>query len=109
MVPVQEEQQDEECTNRGGAEMKCKFEHDEDCCNCGSPQYMCKCKPSICGCEVPITNADRFRAMSDWDISVEAAKVSCPKSMRGKRCRGEKCEECWLEWLQQPAEDTDHD
>ena len=45
--------------------MKCKFEHDGDCCNCGSQQYMCKCKPKICGSIVPITNADRIRAMSD--------------------------------------------
>ena len=44
--------------------MKCKFEHDEDCCNCGSPQYMAKCRPSLCGCEVPVTNADLLCAMT---------------------------------------------
>lgn len=51
--------------------MKCKFEHDEDCCNCGSPQYMCKCKPKLCGSVVPITNADRIRAMSDEEMATE--------------------------------------
>ena len=49
--------------------MMCKFEHDGDCCNCGSPQYMCKCKPNICGSVVPITNADRIRAMSDEELA----------------------------------------
>ena len=44
--------------------MKCKFEHDEDCCNCGSPQYMAKCRPSLRGCEVPVTNADLLCAMT---------------------------------------------
>ena len=51
--------------------MKCKFEHDGDCCNCGSQQYMCKCKPKICGSIVPITNADRIRAMSDEEMETE--------------------------------------
>ena len=49
--------------------MKCKFEHDGDCCNCVSQQYMCKCKPKICGSIVPITNADRIRAMSDEELA----------------------------------------
>jgi len=49
--------------------MKCKFEHDGDCCNCGSPQYMCKCKPGTCGSAVWMTNADRFRAMSDEELA----------------------------------------
>ena len=49
--------------------MKCKFEHDEDCCNSGSPQYMCKCKPDVCRSAVPMSNADRIRAMSDEEMA----------------------------------------
>ena len=55
--------------------MMCKFEHDGYCCNCGSPQYMCKCKPNICGSVVPITNADRIRAMSDEELAVFLSAV----------------------------------
>lgn len=64
--------------------MKCRFEHDDDCCNSGSPQYMCKCKPDICHSSVPMTNADRIRAMSDeeWgdtvyieDICIQLAQI----------------------------------
>ena len=85
--------------------MKCKFEHDEDCCNCGSPQYMCKCKPSICGCVVPITNADRFRAMSG-------------KELKAWYCKNRDCGTCdfcrpfgctFEDWLQQPAEEEHHE
>lgn len=73
---------------------KCKFEHDGDCCNCGSPQYMCKCKPKVCGSAVPITNADRIRAMSDEEL----AYLLC---VEGWRIGEEK--EC-KKWLDQPTE-----
>ena len=75
--------------------MKCKFEHDGDCCNCVSQQYMCKCKPKICGSIVPITNADRIRAMSDEEL----AHLLCFEGWQMS-----EVQEC-LEWLQQPAEE----
>ena len=49
--------------------------------------------------EVPMTNADRIRAMSDEGL----AKLLC---CTGWRMIEQK--EC-LEWLQQPAEEDDHD
>lgn len=49
--------------------MKCKFERDEDCCNSSSEQYMCKCKPDVCHSAVPMTNADRIREMSDFELA----------------------------------------
>ena len=98
--------------------MKCKFEHDGDCCNCGSPQYMCKCKPNICGSVVPITNADRIRAMSDEELAVflddltclcvdcndhDGVNENCPIYKQG--C-GRYCEpKDLMDWLQQPAEE----
>ena len=48
--------------------------------------------------EVPTTNADRIRAMSDEEL----AKLLC---CTGWRMIEQK--EC-LEWLQQPAEEADH-
>ena len=79
--------------------MMCKYEHDGDCCNCGSPQYMCKCKPKLCGSLVPMTNADRIRAMTDEELAREINLMF-------------KCDSDWqrefLNWLQQPEdEDTD--
>ena len=49
--------------------------------------------------EVPMTNADRIRAMSDEEL----AKLLC--------CTGWRMierKEC-IEWLQQPAEEDDHE
>lgn len=93
--------------------MKCKFEHDEDCCNCGSPQYMCKCKPKICGSVVPITNADRIRAMSDEELAEFISRIEIGDfgpQVYGRTfcdmCKGQyECDDCRLWWLQQPAEE----
>ena len=80
--------------------MKCKFEHDGDCCNCGSQQYMCKCKPKICGSIVPITNADRIRAMSDEEMATELLPLF------EELCEdGIPSTDYMRFWLQQPAEE----
>lgn len=97
--------------------MKCKFEHDGDCCNCGSQQYMCKCKPKICGSIVPITNADRIRAMSDEELANAMCRnpifTVCDAVCKGD-CKAVDtlndtkeavCKRTILEWLQQPAEE----
>ena len=92
--------------------MKCKFEHDEDCCNCGSPQYMCKCKPSICGCVVPMTNADRIMAMSDEELAKFLNEPFCDKRRTYEECTISYCgvcDQCVLDWLQQPAEAADYE
>lgn len=80
--------------------MKCKFEHDGDCCNCGSQQYMCKCKPKICGSIVPITNADRIRAMSDEELETELLPLF------EELCEdGIPSTDYMRFWLRQPAEE----
>lgn len=88
--------------------MKCKFEHDEDCCNSGSPQYMCKCKPSACNSAVPMTNADRIRAMSNEEL----AKWIC--SIMTAECCDQRCpamdicnlgDNGLVKWMKQPAEE----
>lgn len=77
--------------------MKCKFEHEGDCFNCGSSQYMYRCKPEVCQSAVPMTNADRIRAMSDEEL-VDVLCGFATKPMQGS----------FLKWLQQPAEEADH-
>lgn len=98
--------------------MKCKFEHDGDCCNSGATQYMCKCKQP-CDTIIPVTNADRIRAMSDEELKYIARAV-----IKAEDCpMGEtECTDCVFhdlclrgnyyyynekEWLQQHAE-VDH-
>lgn len=93
--------------------MMCKFEHDGDCCNCGSPQYMCKCKPKLCGSLVPMTNADRIRAMSDEELAEFISRIEIGdfgQQVYGKTfcdmCKDQyECDDCRLWWLQQPAEE----
>lgn len=87
--------------------MKCRFEHDGDCCNCGSPQYMCKCKSKICGSVVPITNADRIRAMSDEELEAFLEGIyDVTEDGGGKIIDGNMIYPGdTLGWLQQPAEE----
>lgn len=94
--------------------MKCRFEHDDDCCNSGSPQYMCKCKPDICHSSVPMTNADRIRAMSDEELAdqlvikidglEEYSIYLSPPTGRLFVLRSEAVR-VTLEWLDEPEED----
>lgn len=91
--------------------MVCRFEHDGDCCNCGSPQYMARCRPLLCGCAVPITNADRIRAMSDEELEVFINKGSvCERCAFLGKCVNpyspEQCHDGVLQWLRQPVQPT---
>ena len=46
------------------------------------------------------TNADRIRSMSDEELAkILGNKCLCPPTTECVNCF-----ECWLEWLQQPAE-----
>lgn len=90
--------------------MLCKFNHDGDCCNSGATQYMCKCKQP-CDTIIPVTNADRIRAMTDEELAAlpkEWSGYSCV--FMSRECGPENsCEKCLLEWLQQPAEGETHE
>jgi hypothetical protein len=89
--------------------MKCKFEHDGDCCNSGATQYMCKCKQP-CDTIIPVTNADRIRAMSDEELAkwIDWLFGRCEwcdtDKMATDDCNDVECTPCIVEWLQQPAE-----
>ena len=57
---------------------------------------------------VPMTNADRIRAMSDEELAAELGIKQCPDKDRWQGCSGD-CEACWLEWLREPAEEAQSD
>ena len=102
--------------------MKCKFEHDGDCCNSGATQYMCKCKQP-CYEIIPMTNADRIRAMTDEELAefimlspeMEFGVCECCEVFRGHGaytpcgtedgwCTAELRCSAFKKWLQQTAE-----
>ena len=97
--------------------MKCRFEHDGDCCNSGATQYMCKCKHP-CDTIVPITKADRIRAMTDEELAKLLYEIdglgyckNLPECGELLDAPGgipeEKCIGCMLNWLRQPAEEAE--
>lgn len=56
---------------------------------------------------MPMTNADKIRAMSDEELAENLtyiSEVGCPYVAR--RCK-ERCIDCFFDWLQEPAEEVD--
>ena len=52
----------------------------------------------------PVTNADKIRAMNDEELAKVMERVlGCPVTGDCKKMF-EDCNDCWLDWLQQPAE-----
>ena len=52
--------------------------------------------------DIPMTNAERIRAMSDEEL---AMVIMCPDGMDDLTCSGDgACAACCLHWLQQPPE-----
>lgn len=47
------------------------------------------------------TNADRIRGLSDEEL---AKIIMCPYDTEPDSCNKKGCYDCYLEWLQQPAE-----
>lgn len=52
------------------------------------------------------TNADRIRFMSDEELAKTLNSAVCPPLTSCNE--GQQCIKCWLEWLQQPAEEADN-
>ena len=63
-----------------------------------------------CGHKAPLTNADRIRAMSDEELAelIDRETDSCAPTGDCERMSRD-CKACWLEWLQQPAEEDKHE
>ena len=53
-----------------------------------------------CKGHIPMSNADRIRSTEDEELAkILGNKCICPPTTECVNCF-----ECWLEWLQQPAE-----
>ena len=88
--------------------MMCKFNRCGVCFNCYSKHFNKDCFPREDA--DPMTNADRIRAMSDEEL-VEFIKNI---KVRAALCKAVKNNDafeelCSAEWLQQPAEEVDHE
>lgn len=74
-------------------------------CNSACPYntlYGCKAEEYNATCPMkPKTNADRIRAMSDEEL-VKWVSDGCPPGEH--KCKGVACDDCWMQWLKQPAE-----
>ena len=62
-----------------------------------------------CKGNIPMTNADRIRSMSDEELAkILGDKCICPPIRKCAKTIGE-CDACWLKWFQQPAEPPKED
>ena len=88
--------------------------------NCGecNLRWACDIDPDKCNAwpaPVPLTNADRIRAMSDEELATFISEIAdeCERNTEcNQHCYGCDIEYCvresCLKWLQQPAEEDDH-
>jgi hypothetical protein len=54
---------------------------------------------------LPITNADRIRAMSDEELATKLYLFACVHALDSEvKCKDNGCKNCWLDWLKSPAE-----
>ena len=58
-----------------------------------------------CGHKAPLTNADRIRSMSDEEMAEFISSIPmCVGKDEDLNCGIDVCKECFLKWLQRPAE-----
>ena len=67
----------------------------KQCDHCGGKGFL----------EVPMTNADRIRAMSDEELAIFVDEPTMCEGHEIGDCMSKDCKKCILEWLQQPAEE----
>ena len=75
----------------------------------GSYAYRHGCfGEDMCRCREPMTNAQRIRAMSDEEMAEFISSIPmCVGKDEDLNCEIDVCKECFLKWLQQPAEEDD--
>ena len=57
----------------------------------------------------PLTNAQKIRAMSDKELAkIIEHELGCPVTGNCEKMSRD-CKACWLDWLQQPAEESGHE
>ena len=98
--------------------MKWLFENCSQVCKWNTYEYGCT-KPLAETCPLinlnakpkPMTNADRIRSMTDEELAWELMLWRCEAVARHHGISSEypDTQKTILEWLQQPAEEDDHD
>ena len=98
--------------------MKWLFENCSQVCKWNTYEYGCT-KPLAETCPLinlnakpkPMTNADRIRSMTDEELAWELTLWRCEAVARhhGISSVYPDTQQTILEWLQQPAEEDDHD
>lgn len=84
-----------------------------NCRECAS-RCFCNIDPDECDAwpdPVPVSNADRIRAMSDEELAttIHAIRLGWTATWCDYHCENEGddgCDKCVLAWLEQPAEVT---
>ena len=75
-------------------------------------RYACDIDPDKCDewpDPVTMTNADRIRAMSDEEMAEKLGRgPGCPVTGDCEKMSMD-CNACWLDWLQQTAEEDNDD
>lgn len=91
--------------------MTCKQCKNYDECQfdaaCNDAVFDPDCSAKHCTGFELMTNGDRIRAMSDEELAAFLADDdrACPQKHPNCRKYIDKCDGCWLEWLQRPVED----
>ena len=87
------------------------------CKNCPVKPCETLYRGSIClsrrhklGLGDPMTNADHIRAMSDEEMAEFIISIPmCVGEDKDLNCEIDVCKECFLKWLQQPAEEDKYE
>ena len=86
---------------------------DEQCVKCkGNCGFIGIIGMWACKGFVPMTNADRIRAMTDEELAEMMAHGNCGYCKIHDYCfsqKGVDCDEAWLDWLKSPVEPVEVD
>ena len=76
----------------------------------GQTSAICPVCGGIGTHEIQMTNADRIRSMTDEELAEAIISIPmCVGTDDDKDCEKDGCKDCFLNWLQMPAEEDDHD
>ena len=75
----------------------------------GQTSAICPVCGGIGSHEIQMTNADRIRSMTDEELAEAIISIPmCVGTDDDKDCEKDGCKDCFLNWLQMPAEEDDH-
>ena len=86
----------------------CVYWNDGKCKKFSDDDITSWCVWNPCDSQTP-SNADRIRSMSDEELAdlINREISYCAPTSGDCEKTSNDCKACWLEWLQQPAEETE--